>query len=224
MKFLESSRQDRDKKVAKERAEAKRWQNVGIGIMVMVAVFTAFVFRERHKLEAAQSKHEQQVSKLKREQIAFTDFRNKIIGSIGNNLGAIQSLLRAGGIVLPMPGRGTYELEFRGAESDPDAGLKCLRGAFTGLNVNLGQLRAMRMSRTHLSDTGLAALAQLADLRLQSLDLSGCEQITDAGIDELAKLNNSNLEELNLAGCRQLGRDGVERLRAALKTTKITGP
>lgn len=75
----------------------------------------------------------------------------------------------------------------------------------------LEHLESLSLSRTTISDVGLAHLARVRGLVM--LDLSDTYSITDAGLAHLNRL--PQLQQLKLDGCRRITEEGVRELSSA---------
>lgn len=65
-------------------------------------------------------------------------------------------------------------------------------------------------------------LEMLSTLKLQTLYLPNCPQVTDRGLMVLSRLKS--LKELTVYGCKQITAGGVKAFNKALPTCKVVGP
>ena len=74
----------------------------------------------------------------------------------------------------------------------------------------------MTLLSDKVTDTGLAALEGLSQLRSLQLEVAG---VTDAGLEKLKGLNQ--LEELEFSGDNKITDEALQQLRRALPNCKI---
>lgn len=93
--------------------------------------------------------------------------------------------------------------------------VKISDASLVAIAVNCPLLNDLDISRSAITDFGLAALARANHLNLQILSLSGCSLISDKSLPALGKMGQT-LVGLNLQHCKAINNSTVDRLLGKL--------